>query len=1025
MTILPVSARRRALRSSLSVARLHGWLILAVLLPCGCASAPPAATAPETVPSSVHSAPTLQEDREREAAGKLLAEALRLRSGGEYAKAIQQAQEALCRWQQVHDHSGEFEALFEIGSTYFAMPRREDAALWYGEALRTAVAAGDRTRSAKAWNALGSALSEIRPDEARGCFEVALAIWAESGEVGRQADVLYRLGFLLNSSGKIEEALAYYQRALPIAQPAGDLRLSSDILNGMGAAYAALGQSKEALDCYDRALKDARQSKNRGAEAAILTGLGALHRRRGEPQKALTTLLKALEINQESKDTVGETRVRNHLGPVYLDLGQPERALAEYTETLQVLRSSEGNGIWIANTLINIGQVDLAQGQFQEALDRCEEALKVSHEAGGARDAMALHYIGVARSRLNQVPEAVQSLDAALALRRQSDDRPGQASTLLELGKAWRKQGDLQRAGALMQEALQIANEVGSSFLQAQSRFGLARLARETGNLQEALSQIEQAIAILESMRSDLSDDRLRSSFFSSKRSFYDFWVDLLIQLDRQFPGQGYADRAFAASERGRARSLLDLLAEGRLDLTRGIDPDLKQKESDVLARMAQIQRQLGEELSKKASQPLVADALRARLDAVEEERQQIELRIRAEHPLYAQVRYPAPLRLEEIQRQLDRDSALLEYTLGEEGAYLFVVTPQRLAVHALSSPPEIAEEVQKIRAATEKPAVQTFSYLRTAHRLYQMLIDPARADLAGVHRLLIAPDGALHFLSFETLLSASPQGDRDLSYLLREFSVSYIPSASVLSWLSLPRSPAREQGKRFLAFVDPDYGPDVPAAQTRGVDLDLKWSAPGNGEGWRFPRLVGSDREVSAIASRYPPAEVQVYQHRDANEENVKNNDLVTTARRIHFATHGVLDEERPEFSGLALTRTDAPDDDGFLRVYEIFNLDLNAELVVLSACDSGLGREVTGEGLVGLTRAFLYAGAPSVVVSLWRVADAAAPDLMIRFYENLDRSGDKAEALRQAKLAMIRQGGKYSRPYYWAPFVLVGTPR
>lgn len=195
-------------------------------------------------------------------------------------------------------------------------------------------------------------------------------------------------------------------------------------------------------------------------------------------------------------------------------------------------------------------------------------------------------------------------------------------------------------------------------------------------------------------------------------------------------------------------------------------------------------------------------------------------------------------------------------------------------------------------------------------------------------------------------------------------------------------------------------------------------------GEDRRLPGLPGTGREVSAIAGRYPPSEVKVYQGMEANEENVKNNPLVEAAERLHFATHGLVDERQPELSGLLLTPTGKDEDDGLLQVYEIFNLSLRADLVVLSACETGLGQKVTGEGLVGLTRAFLYAGSPSVVVSLWRVGDDSAPDLMVGFYDSLDRLGDKAEALREAKLAMIREGGS-SHPYSWAPFILVGDPR
>jgi len=292
----------------------------------------------------------------------------------------------------------------------------------------------------------------------------------------------------------------------------------------------------------------------------------------------------------------------------------------------------------------------------------------------------------------------------------------------------------------------------------------------------------------------------------------------------------------------------------------------------------------------------------------------------------------------------------------------------------------------------------------------------------------LISPDGSLHSLSFEVLLTKEDRNREyaDLPYLLRDFSISYIPSASVLSWLADSPPPSalaeKESKKRFLAFADPIYDSNVTEEPlTRGTALASVAPPPQERGLGPMPRLEGTAREVKAIASLYPESEVQLYEREQAKEENVKSNPLLETAQRVHFATHGVLNERQPELSGLRLTRT--PADDGLLQVHEIFDLNLQAELVVLSACNTGRGKEVTGEGLVGVTRAFLYAGTPSVVVSLWQVADAQAPDLMLGFYEGLDRSGDKAEALRQAKLAMIR-GKSYARPYYWAPFILVGKP-
>jgi CHAT domain-containing protein len=292
--------------------------------------------------------------------------------------------------------------------------------------------------------------------------------------------------------------------------------------------------------------------------------------------------------------------------------------------------------------------------------------------------------------------------------------------------------------------------------------------------------------------------------------------------------------------------------------------------------------------------------------------------------------------------------------------------------------------------------------------------------------------------------------------YMLRDYAISYVPSAGVLASLQTRPEATPQARKTFLAFADPVYGDE---SRTEGslVRSELR-GAFGDEQSWKLARLVESRREVQQIASLYPKDKVSLLLGDQASEENVKTDGRFKEYRYIHFATHGLLNENNPPYSGLILSLTDsaatkAPasqtrgvsrstsdsggssettsarsaspqSEDGLLQVYEVFNLKLNADLVVLSACETGLGKEVKGEGLIGLTHAFFYAGTPSVMVSLWKVQDRSTADLMANFYQQLERASGKAEALRQAKLKLI-QDKRYAHPYYWAPFVLIGDPR
>ena len=421
---------------------------------------------------------------------------------------------------------------------------------------------------------------------------------------------------------------------------------------------------------------------------------------------------------------------------------------------------------------------------------------------------------------------------------------------------------------------------------------------------------------------------------------------------------------------------------------------------------------------------------------------------IRQQNPRYAEVRYPAPLAARAVQELIDLDSALLEYAVGEEASYLFVVTREALSVYPMPPAGELETRVRSLRELLqERGRGQLGRYTVKASELYQLLVAPAEEVLKHKKRLLIVPDGPLHLVPFEALLT-DPEASRnqplsELPYLLRSHVVSYVPSASVLAQFRAPRPHrAGPGGKSLLAFA-PWSSPEDKTHRTAALRASASATATATattGATELLPALPESGKEVSRIAALYPASDVLVYLDHAASEASVRSNPLLATAHRIHFATHGLISEQQPLLSGLALSpreenqsqqrgqRAQGDQNDGVLRTHEIFDLDLSADLIVLSACETGLGMRLSGEGIVGLTRAFFYAGASSLVVSLWNVADVSTSDLMTAFYRRLPPGADdadKAEALRQAKLELIAAGGQHAHPFHWSPFVLVGDPR
>ncbi|HEX7183895.1 MAG TPA: CHAT domain-containing protein [Thermoanaerobaculia bacterium] len=944
------------------------------------------------------------------------------------ANAIAVAQSALRTWRQVGDKPGQIKALLVLGGLFLQrsdIPKATDA---FEEALKLAREIGERRGEAGALKGLGLIQAEKgMASEAAESHRRSLALWEELGDEAEQGKTLYNLGYSLQLLGETDQALEFYRRALRFREAVKDKAWEASALTMTARVHAQRGEVKLALESYEQALALSREAKDRTTEAAVLNALGRLYRQGGQLQKALEAHTQALGLNQDALD---EPKLLTSLAAIYRDVGETEEALASYETALKRLQT-QGNGPFEAQTLVEIGQIHLGRGNLPAALEHLDKGLALSRKVENPNiQALALHWIGVARLVQGEAQQALASLNQALALRREIPDRVGEAGTLLEIGTAEQALGNAEKAVSVLDRATDLSRQVQASPLEADALFRRARLDRDRGDLLAARDRMERALGLLESMRSSVASDRLRSSFLSSRRPYYDFFVDLLMRLDAARPGEGFAAAALAASERARARALLDLLAEGRIDVEHGIAPALKGREIDIGFRLSQVQRKLMDELSAAEPDEKKVAALREELKAVEGERERLEWQIRSEHPRYAEVRYPSPLRLPDVQALLDEKTALLEYSLGEEGSYLFVVTRSGFASYRLPPAGELAQRVREVRAGLEKDSRRTFGgYKEAAYQLYKALIAPAGSTVVG-KRLLIAADGILHHLSFEALLTeeAPRLGFLDLSYLVKRHAVAYIPSASVLASLRQPRPEGPGTGEapmQLLAFGDPVYGPEEKGAQANAErPAEATRGSLASGERWSWTRLEGSGREISEIARLYPPDKVKVYQREEANEENVKGNPFLARARRVHFATHGLLDEARPELSGLLLTRDARSSEDGILQVYEIFNLSLGAGLVVLSACETG-GQEVTGEGLVGLTRAFLYAGASSVAVSLWRVADVSTPELMVHFYRHLDAGEDSAEALRRSKLEMIKDGGEHAHPYYWGPFIVVGAPK
>jgi CHAT domain-containing protein len=524
----------------------------------------------------------------------------------------------------------------------------------------------------------------------------------------------------------------------------------------------------------------------------------------------------------------------------------------------------------------------------------------------------------------------------------------------------------------------------------------LGGVCEAEGRLTEAHGHYARAVEAIEATRRNVHEEGARTIFPQGKMAAYEGMVRLLHRLHRSAPSAGWDRQALEYAERARARTFLDRLAEARAELRKGMTAGQLKEERRLLREAARIQKLLLRETpdeTQRAGQEKELAVAMDRLEAFEDAR-------RRQSPEYAALRRPEPESIEAVQAQLDRREILVEFMLGDGASYAWLVSHRAVHMAVLPGRDRLERQVGRYRALIGRPPTRdgVDESVRLGRALFETLFAGFGAALEGATSLTVVPDGALHYLPFETLIRGLDVGGAP-RYLLESHDVTYVPSASAL--VSLNRRPEGPAARLpLLAYGDPT-GP-VRA---------------------RVP-LVHARREVESIARLYPPDLRRVRLGSDASERAFKREDLARF-RILHLATHGMNDPQVPARSGLVLAPGGA-DEDGLLQGIEIVNLDLDADLVVLSACGSGLGRLVKGEGLVGVTRAFFYAGARRLVVSLWDVDDQSTATLMESFYRKLQGGRAPAWALRDAKREISRSDRPAHRfPYYWASFVMVGPPK
>jgi CHAT domain-containing protein len=892
----------------------------------------------------------------------------------------------------------------------------------------------------------GAALREGRrllkrghADQALIQLRTALNLYTAAKNNSGIAAVHNELGDLYLRQGQYPVALDNYQKALDgflafdatkaavnAAVGLGDDKYNANLmLAKIGDVNFRLGRSVEAKAAYDRMVVKkpegaaSKVGRRFGGLSAITGGISTGSVSVAAPTSALTVALEAKKELDEYRVSIVYSSYELGMGRLAYADNDLETARKHFDNALQAAGSSLA-GIaklgqvrrFRAASRTSLGDVALRQGKFKDASKFYNDAKK------GALD----------DKRLDLMWPAQRGLGRSLWLQATQEKDPKKSLSLRE----------------------------------------------------QAVTNYRESLTTIETLRQgSLRADESRTTFLASIKDVFDEAAAAYSAMALvASPSAGapltdkaleYAGEAFRINEQSRARSLLDMLAETDAAITEGVPAELLKRKQENLDRQQDIADILTginistEDLKKKPAE------LDAELEKLQSEYEEIENQIRTASPRYASLTANKPLTLAEVQQNvLDDQTVLVEYALQADDSYMFVASqgavnlfrlPARANVEKLAMdlrgqliPSKLQRRIVGIDVAEANRGLGIAStapedvapFVTASNALYKVVLEPA-AGMIGEKRLMVVADGALNYVPFEVLLKSAEGGDfSSLGYLIKSNEIVYAPSASVVGAIKQQRTKAA--GRAMLIIADPVFNsndaraqkrPATPAtdSEVRGLgiqsalaDVGGSTAAPAPNptmEGLPLARLNGTRTEAEQISklAKASGGQADVWLDLDANEDNLGARD-VSKYRIIHVATHGLLNAERPQFTGVVLSLVGNKTHDGFVRTDEVFNLRLGSPLVMLSACETGLGKEKRGEGVMGLTRAFMYAGAPTVGVSLWSVADKSTADLMTDFYKRLLSTGEgttSSGALRGAQLAMI-SGKKYSAPFFWAPFVLVG---
>lgn len=886
------------------------------------------------------------------------------------------------------------------------------------------------------------ALEKSNKKNAQKYSEQAFSLSKKVSSAKAKAYSLFCKGMYEYYYGKMKDATDFFEQASVSAQETQDIFIMSQTLYYVGFSYLRDGNPYKAVDKMDLALQQCKKYNYRKGIALSYFGKAYLNFYITEKQKALDFFRKSDSLFPTDFEWMEKARIVTAIGLIYMEFGELEIAESNFQKAIDYYEKANYLLGKISNITL-LGDIYLLKSDSNKAKQAYESATTLSSQIDDKfRVANIKEGLGNVEFRENNFDAAIKNYLEALKIY----NNIGVKLPVIEnlIGNAYKQNRDYKTARNYYNSALQTNRETKDFLQLSEVLFSSAKLNLIENKPDEAFDNIKESIDLTENLYSDVANTNLKSTYLSSVFERYELFINLSMKKHRQNPNEKYDLRALQSAEKSRARVMLENLSLANADLTKDADAETVKREKEIRILLNVRADKLTDLLTSNADKS-ETDKISNEIKELKDELENIKAKLKQQSPVYSAIKNPAPFDVADFQQNvLDENSLLLEFSLGRNESYLWLVGKNEVSSYVLPPREQIEAKIQKLRELLASRKQKTNEEIEVyqariiqAENDYWQIAKQLSSELFGQvsdklekNRLIIVPDGKLNYFPVSAL--PLPNSENNEPILLSN-EVIYEPSASTLSLLSKSQNQLDVASKNLLVFSDPVFSKEDSRMSAENKAEENLNAESASLENFRFveslnslARLTASKDEADSIIDILGTSKADNYSGYSASREQLLNA-KTADYKIIHFATHGLISEERPELSGIVLSRFDESGQklNEFVRLQDIYGLNLNSDLVVLSACETGIGKEVRGEGLMSLNNAFLQVGAKSVMSSLWKVEDNATLELMKNFYQTLaDEKVTPSKALQEAQIKMW-QSGRYKSPFYWAAFTVQGDFR